>query len=109
MKFDVTKKGVFSIIHLQEDIDSSNSALFDSLLETKILSGENAIIIDMTGVNFLDSSGATVLVRNYKMLQESGGIIILAGCNPLIMKLFSILGFNKYFRITSTLEEALLI
>ncbi|MFZ2960037.1 MAG: STAS domain-containing protein [Candidatus Ozemobacteraceae bacterium] len=108
MKFEITQQGNFTIIHLKERIDISNAPLLDSLLETKILAGQNAIILDLTEVTFVDSSGASVLARIYRLLKESEGMMILAGCSPYLKRLFSTIGFHNIFRITATLDEALL-
>ena len=108
MKFEITMQGNFTIIHLKDKIDISNAPLLDCLLETKIRAGQNAIILDLTEVTFVDSTGASVLARIYRVLKESEGMMILAGCSPFLKKLFCTIGFHKIFLITSTLDEALL-
>ena len=108
MKFEVSQHGEFIVLHIKEDITLANSSFLDSLLEAKIRSHQNSIIVDLSEVHFIDSSGAAVFARNFNILKESEGMIILAGCNPFIRKLFTTIGFHKFFRITSTLEEALL-
>lgn len=55
------------------------------------------IIVDCTGVDFISVSGIGVLVGFSRMIESSGGELILAGRNASILRLFSSLGFGEYF------------
>ena len=107
MECDVSKHGDFVILHIKEDITFDNSPFLDSLLESKIRSGQNSIVVDLSAINLIDSSGKAIFAKNFRLLKGTERRIVLAGCNPFLLKLFTSIGFHKFFKITATLEEAL--
>jgi anti-sigma B factor antagonist len=52
------------------------------------------LIVDMGGVDFLDSSGLAALVEARKRLREGGGSLIPVITNPRILRVFEITGLS---------------
>jgi anti-sigma B factor antagonist len=55
--------------------------------------------VDLTAVDFLDSTGLGVLVGALRRARTAGGGIILAGARPNVAKVFQITGLDKVFEI----------
>ena len=70
---------------------------------------ENAptMILDFTGVPYLDSSGLGSLVSAYTSCQKSGRRIALTGVNQRVLKVFEITKVEPIFLMFPTLSEAL--
>jgi len=107
MNHKLSNHNQFSVVHLLEDIDSSNSGDFDKIIESSISSGAKALILDFSAVKFIDSSGISSIAKNYRILNEKECKVTLAGCNEALKKIFQLIGFHKFFKITATLQEAL--
>ena len=70
--------------------------------------GQHRLVIDLSGVPFMDSSGLGVIVACLKRLRESGGDLALVtapGSPP--SKLLSLTGLDRAIPTSSTPDEAL--
>jgi anti-sigma B factor antagonist len=70
---------------------------------------ENAatVILDFSGVPYLDSSGLGSLVSAYTSCQKSGRRVALTGVNKRVMKVFEITKVEPVFLMFATLSDAL--
>lgn len=66
-----------------------------------------AVVVDLLGVSFLDSTALGVLVGSFKRLRESGGVLKLVIAEPRILKVFEITDLIRVFPIFATVDEAL--
>lgn len=107
VKYQTSKQKFQFILHLQEDIFSTNSSEFSELVETFINSGERSIILDFSEVNLIDSSGVTVIAKCFRSLQGKNGHLILAGCTGMVLKIFTMTGITKFLKVFPTIQEAL--
>jgi anti-sigma B factor antagonist len=64
------------------------------------------IVIDLEGVEFLDSTGLAVLVGGLKRVKENNGVLAICCTKDQILRVFSLTGLNKVFPIHGTIEEA---
>lgn len=106
LKIDVADRGKWSVITVAGEVDlSSSPALREEFLRLVGL-GRYQVIVDLSGVEFLDSTGLGVLVAGLKRLRDNGGDLVLAGPEPRILRLFEITGLTKVFVIHASVEEA---
>ena len=70
---------------------------------------ENAstVILDFSGVPYLDSSGLGSLVSAYTSYQKAGRRVALTGVNQRVMKVFEITKVEAIFLMFPTVSEAL--
>ena len=70
---------------------------------------ENAptMILDLTGVPYVDSSGLGSLVSAYTSCQKAGRRVALTGVNPRVQKVFEITKVEPIFLMFPTLAQAL--
>ena len=57
------------------------------------------VLVDMTGVTYINSGGMRVLVSAWRKSHKRGGDLILAGLSPRILELFEMVGFDNIFKI----------
>lgn len=69
--------------------------------------GAQRIVVDLTGVRFLDSTGLGVLIGILKRLRPAGGQLAIVNTNPSTAATFSITGLDDVLRIVPTREAAL--
>ena len=88
-------------------MDTQAATDVDRVLQAAMTERRYKIAMDMSGVEYISSSGlrslATVLVKN----REEGGDLKLAGLNERVMREFRIIGFDQFFSIHDTLEAAI--
>lgn len=84
----------------------SAPALRDRLTEL-LTAAEPSLIVDLTEVSFLDSTGLGTLVTGLNQAVQFGGTLTLVCEHERILKLFRITGLDSVFAIRATVDEAL--
>lgn len=67
----------------------------------------NQIIIDLTNVTFIDSSGLAALVSGLKVTREAKGFFKLAGLNQQTITVLKITRLDRVFEIYDDTDSAL--
>ncbi len=57
------------------------------------------LILDMSEVEFMDSSGLGFIMGRYALMQEIGGSLSLRNPSQAVMKMLTMTGFDKKLRI----------
>ena len=65
------------------------------------LSGDSAtrIVVDMSGVDFCDSTGMNVLLAAHRRAREQGGDLELASPRPAVRKVLQVTGLEAVFTV----------
>ncbi|MEW6260466.1 MAG: STAS domain-containing protein [Thermodesulfobacteriota bacterium] len=90
---------------LTESIDSSVATVFKTRVIDFIQQGSYQIILDLSQVTFMDSSGLGAIVSILKTLGEDGKII-LCNVNSAIRSLFRLTRFDRIIPICGSTDEA---
>lgn len=79
-------------------LDASNAEMVKNEMYSTISQSTNRVIVDLSKIEFLDSSGLGILVGSLK--QMSGGRKLeLAGPTPTVQKVFKLTRMDKVFII----------
>jgi anti-sigma B factor antagonist len=100
-------QGDRTVVSLGGEIDVYTAPFVRERLDEAVHEGRTNLIVDLTGVRFLDSTGLGVLVGRLKLTRSLGGSLRLVGRDERVLKVFSITGLDKVFEIHPTLDEAL--
>jgi len=95
-----------AVLGLKGEVDVYTAPKLKSSLIDLVDEGSYDIVVDLSDVDFIDSSGLGVLVGGLKRVKSHEGSISLVCSQENILKIFRITGLNKVFPIYSTLEEA---
>ena len=79
------------LVQLQGEIDLSCVDLLDSITSLNLKSVEQ-VTLDLTALDFADSSGADALVRLHDDLVATGRTVRLTGPRPIVRTVFELLG-----------------
>ncbi|MBK5280351.1 MAG: STAS domain-containing protein [Bacteroidia bacterium] len=108
MKYTIDKQEKYSLIRLHEEkMDSNIAPNLKSEMITLHAEGVRSIILDLTEVKYTDSSGLSALLVGNRILQEDGGIFILAALTDHTLKLIKISQLDSVLNILPTIEEAI--
>lgn len=94
------------IYSVKGDIDINSSPEVRKNLEKPINEKTMKIIINLTEVSYIDSSGLATLVEVLKRTRGYGGKIKLSNLAAKVKSLFEITKLEKLFEIYDTEEEA---
>ena len=67
---------------------------------------ENSIILDMAGVDHIDSAVIGQIVKSFTKLQRSGGTLRLAALSPMVEGVLKMTQVNRVISIFATAAEA---
>ena len=101
------QEGDRTVISVTGEIDVYTAPSLRERLNELVASGHYDLVVDMEGVEFLDSTGLGVLVGGLKRVRSHDGSLRLVCAQEKILKVFRITGLTKVFPIHATLAEAL--
>jgi anti-sigma B factor antagonist len=87
-------------------LDASSAAKTKDMLRSRIDGGTHRFVIDLSEVDFLDSSGLSVLVTALKSARSAGGDIALRSPQREIRTLLEITRLYRVFDILENDEQA---
>jgi anti-sigma B factor antagonist len=65
------------------------------------------VVVDLSGVTFIDSSGLAVLIKAMQDIKEYGGKLTLAGINNNVRSIFEMARLDQVFLIDPRDDELL--
>ncbi|MFC2188377.1 STAS domain-containing protein [Peijinzhouia sedimentorum] len=108
MKFSINKQDNYTIFSINEEkLDTTISPNVKSELITQNAEGVSNMILDLSQVKYIDSSGLSALLRGNMIYNDNGGIFILAAPSEHVVKLLKISLLDKVLNILPTIEEAI--
>jgi anti-sigma B factor antagonist len=100
-------EGDRTVVVVGGEIDVYTAPKLREQLVELVSNGDYHLVVDMEGVDFLDSTGLGVLVGGLKRVRpHHDGSLRLVCTQERILKIFRITGLTKVFPIHSSVEEA---
>jgi anti-sigma B factor antagonist len=88
-----------NFLPLEGEIDLHRSPRVERSLASMIKKKPDRIIVDLSGVTFIDSSGMAVLIRALQNVKEYGGKLSLSGMNDHVRPIFETTRLDQLFVI----------
>ena len=109
MKIDIAEQNGTAVVRpTSQRVDLEVAGEFRAALVQLIDQGHRHLIVDMSDVNFVDSSGLGALVSALKALKvlKGGGDVRLANVQPPVVTLLEIIRLHRVFASYPTVEQA---
>ena len=107
MNITEKEQGGVAIFVWEGRVDSEGAVDLDLALQTAVTEEKYKIVLDMSQVRYINSAGLRTLADILTQTKENGGYLRLVDLNPKVMRVFQIIGFDKFFDIFPTVEAAL--
>lgn len=78
-------------------LDAESSPQLRQAILDQIDAGANRILVDLTQVDFMDSSGLSALVSGMKSLRSSGGMLAICKANPQVRTALRLTMLDRVF------------
>lgn len=108
LTMDLTQEPGVWVLALKGDLDYGECAAFRMNIDRILKASPPATIVDLSGLEYLDSSGLGLLLALSKEYGAQGGSLVLV-TNETVDNILSLTRLNGIFAIAPTLEEARLI
>jgi len=96
---------ILTVMPLRKRIDASWSPELKAFMLDRINSGHTKIILDLSEVDFIDSTGLGTIVASLKAMTGKGELAI-SGLGETVGSIFSITHMEKIFKIFPSRQEA---
>ena len=94
-------------LDLEGEVDVYTAPVLRQAIMDQVEGGVKHLLINLAGVEYLDSTGLGILIGGVKRLKEQGGSLRLVGPSARIQRIFEITGLNKIFDVYASEQEAL--
>jgi anti-sigma B factor antagonist len=107
--FDVSQETTnrYCVVTVAGEVDMATAPSLRDRLNEAIDDGTPLLVVDLSSVTFIDSTGLGVLIGASKRVGVTDGALRLVIAEPRILKLFEITGLMDLFTIVSSRERAL--
>lgn len=104
---DPIEKGdsIIHVISLKGKITNSNSNEFNRKFSNLIEPRPMVLILNMTELEYINSTGVAVVFSTYQKLREKGKLTI-GGLHPFLRRVFGLMDMPSDLKVYDTLEEA---
>ncbi len=103
---DMRDEAGVRVLSLQGPIDVSQAMDLREVLGQQIDGPAARVVVDLTDVTFIDSSGIGVLVTAHRTADAAGAMLALAGARTTVGRVFELTRTNRLLRIYPTVDEA---
>jgi anti-sigma B factor antagonist len=101
---DETPEG-FLICRPVGELDAFTVSQFRQALAE--LASSKRLVIDMSGIPFVDSAGLGALIGGIRRTRELGGDVAVACDRPTLVRLLRTTGFDRIVTVAETVDEAM--
>ncbi|MDD1730406.1 MAG: STAS domain-containing protein [Methanospirillum sp.] len=107
MPIDIWYDGDIWVFRPLGRIDAGHSVDLDTALTEGIDQGMRLIVLDLTDVPYISSSGLRTVIKAAKAVKSDGGRITICGLNDTVREIFKVSGLFNIFREFPTANEAI--
>ena len=106
---NITQEKVFDVAAcvLEGEVNINTSPELRKTCDILMKNGEKKVLIDLSGVTYIDSSGLATLIEMFQRLKKIGGKLRLSSMNEKVKNVFEITKLYKLFEVFDTREAAL--
>jgi anti-sigma B factor antagonist len=88
------------------ELDLSNASGLVRQVETAVRSGRNCIVIDLSGVTHMDSTGLAALIEAHHLTQARLGRLALVSGSESVRRTIEVRGLDRLFVIEASRDDA---
>ena len=107
LRIETKKMGDAVVLRLSGHVDEFGADALSTVLDETMEGGNLRIVVDLTDVLFMSSTGLGQIMRTYRTVKAGDGYIKIVNPQPLIADLFTITKLNTLLDIYPTVDDAL--
>jgi len=107
MDCQVNKSGSAMVIRVSGRLDAVTAQDFEKQCTDILSGGENNLVVDLSGVEYISSAGLRSFLVVGKKLKAANGTLSLSGLQGMVKEVFEMSGFATLFPEYPSVEEAI--
>ncbi len=104
MTIDDDLAGDRAVLSVKGEVDVYTAPTLREHILTAINEGASTVVVDLSGVSFMDSTGLGVLVGALKRLRQADGTLHVVCDSEPVLKIFRVTGLFDVFGVVDTLD-----
>jgi anti-sigma B factor antagonist len=96
----------YTLVELAGEADATNLQQLREALEAEVAARPRTLIIDLSGLNFMDSSVLRVLLHASRTLDREGGVIGLAGARGPVARVLRFTRADQLVPLYDSVQQA---
>jgi anti-sigma B factor antagonist len=105
---DVSREGERVVLHLEGELDLASVPLLEGEVENATMDDPAAIVLDLRGLEFIDSTGLRAILLLDKRSTERGQTFALVRGSEQVQRLMNMTRVDEHLKIVASPEEILL-
>ncbi len=98
---------IVQVVDVSGFLDAHTSSQLENTLNSLVEAGDYNLILDLKGLDYINSASLGLLMGIAKRVRPQGGDIRLVNLSEKINKIISVLGFSKVLKLFDQTKEAL--
>ncbi|KJK42259.1 hypothetical protein UK23_38120 [Lentzea aerocolonigenes] len=94
------------VLHVSGELDTTSSSELTTPLNTQVVSGNRAVVVDLGGVKFLGSAGLEALVLGQQRAAKAGVDFVVVASSRAALRPIEATGLGSVFTILRSVDEA---
>ena len=108
MEYKFEKIGRTLVAAISGELDHHNAAPLREAMDNELLSGaEKNLIIDLSCLELMDSSGIGLIMGRYRLVESLNGKVCVSGASPSVKKVIELSGLGKLVILCETSGDAI--
>ncbi|HEY5189133.1 MAG TPA: STAS domain-containing protein [Solirubrobacteraceae bacterium] len=104
-RVELRTEGRAAIIAVSGELDLASSPVLDTELERAADSGSELLVLDLRRLDFMDSTGLSIIVKAHQRLAENGRVLSLVRGPQQVQRLLDLTGVAERIQLVDTPEE----
>ncbi len=106
LTFTRSQHDSWTVLTVTGEIDIATAGSLDEEIDGLLAGGTSQLVLDLSPVSFMDSTGLRSVITAQQQLESSGGsLAVVLGPGP-VSRLFEVTGLRKTFRIGDSVADA---
>jgi anti-sigma B factor antagonist len=97
----------YSVVVLAGEVDATNSDELYGVLESVVTQQPRLLIVDMSELSFMDSTGLRMLLRSSRSLDQQGGVLALAAPQVSVARVLQLTRADQLIPVYETVADAI--
>jgi anti-sigma B factor antagonist len=99
LNVSTASQGGHAVVTATGELDLYTAPRLQAALSELLRERADRIVVDMSGIEFCDSTGMNVLLAALKRNREQGGTLELAAPRPAVRRILQVTGLDEVFTV----------
>ena len=96
----------YTLVEVSGEADVTNCDSLRELLDAEVAKQPRTMIIDLSGLRFMDSSALHVILRANRSMDRQGGVLALASPREPVAKMLRLTAADQLIPVYASVSEA---